>query len=113
MGNFDNVSNKDAVIKQVVFDSTSATVEIETWDNKRCEICCNGIFGFKSNTGIGQDIGDILFSRESEFFYETVKAQFETLESVPPSVQSMIICEASDNTPVLEVIADKFELIWK
>lgn len=108
---FENISNNDAVIKQVDVDSTTVTIVIETWDNKKCEIRCSGVCGFKGNSGIGQDIGNIVFNRDSDYFCETTKAEFGNMEKVPASVQSMIICEAFDDFPILEVIADKFEII--
>lgn len=110
-GLFENISNNDAVIKQVDVDSTTVTIVIELWDNKMCEIRCSGVCGFKGNSGIGQDIGSIEFNRESDFFCEITKAEFGNMDSVPNSVQSMIICEAFDDTPILEVVAAKFEVV--
>ncbi len=105
---FNFISNNDAVLKQVLVTSETAIIEIETWDNKRCEICCTGIYGFMSSTGIGQDIGDISLNRESDFFIETAKRLFDDPANIPPSVMSLIVCEAADGTPVLEVIAETF-----
>jgi len=107
---FDFISNNDAVLKQVVVTSEAVTIEIETWDNIICEISCAGIYAFMSSTGIGQDIGDIKLNRDSDFFIETTTRQFDNPDNIPPSVKSLIICEASDNTPVFEVIAEKLEI---
>ena len=107
---FNLISNNDAMIIKVIFSSDYAIIDIETWDNKNYEINCSSIHGIKNNANLEVEIGDIKFSRETDFYCETAKALFGGVENVPASVRSMIICEAYDNTPILEVVAESFEL---
>ena len=107
---FDLIRNNDAMIIKVIFNSNYADIEIETWDNKSYEINCSSVYGIKNDADLEVEIGDISFSRETDFYRETVTALFGNVDDVPAEVRSMIIYEAYDNTPILEVIAESFEL---
>jgi hypothetical protein len=107
---FDVIRNNDAKIIQVVFSSKSSCIEIETWDNKKFEISCRAVYGIKNNANMDEEIGDVVFSRESDFFCETAKSLFGGMDNVPPEVRSMIILDAYDNSPILEVMAETFEI---
>ena len=99
-----SIENNDAVLKNVNVSPENISIEIETWNNLAFEIICSGICGLKSSNGIGQEIGDIKLTRESDFFLETIKKNYGVPDGVPASVKSLIICEAWENTPVLEVV---------
>ena len=105
-----SIENNNAVLKNVNVSPENTTIEIETWNNLAFEIICSGICGLKSSNGIGQEIGDIKLTRESDFFLETIKKNYGVPDGVTASVKSLIICEAWENTPVLEVVAEKFEV---
>jgi len=107
---FDLIRNNDAVITKVIFNSEYASINIETWDGKCYEINCRSVCGIKNNANLEVEIGDISFSSRTVFFCETANALFGNVDNVPASVRSMVICEAYDNTPILEVVAESFEI---
>lgn len=105
----ETIMNNDAHIGKVSVDIDNIVIEVKTWDQKTIMINCKDFYGIKNYTWIGEDIGNIIFSRDSTFFNEVICAQFNSnREKVPFEVRSMKICSAWDDSIILEVIASDF-----
>ena len=75
---FETIMNNDAHIGKVSVDIDNIVIEVKTWDQKIIMINCKDFYGIKNYTWIGEDIGNIIFSRDSTFFNEVICAQFNS-----------------------------------
>ena len=105
--NIDDISNNDAIVKDINIGEKSLKVYVKTWNNFEKVLYFDEYYAIKEKMSVGAGIGDIIFSEDTPLLNEIKNDMVRGGQKECGNLVSCIIKDDWNERVILEICVDR------